>query len=204
MGGGVSSDTGRQQGLDLLKSAYSKGQLSGAIGIMQQDIAARKSALVGSNRYLMRQYGQPKAQSSGKVLVEGGFLMPIRNNTPTRNSTGQLCASSASSARMRYARSANLPRQNQPEQLLPKLRFRRQSYRSLRQSTISVAAPERAAGTLAHPRPPRAEEFGAAGRRRAGVSGTAPSSHTVSGRGRAPSLLKAGRRLVAPAASDAA
>jgi hypothetical protein len=71
MGGGVSSDTGRQQGLDLLKNAYSKGQLSGAIGIMQQDIAARKSALVGSNRYLMKQYAQPKAQSAGKVLVEG-------------------------------------------------------------------------------------------------------------------------------------
>jgi hypothetical protein len=72
MGGGVSSDTGRQQGLDLLKNAYSKGQLSGAIGIMQQDIAARKNALVGSNRYLMKQYGQTQRQSSGKkVLVEG-------------------------------------------------------------------------------------------------------------------------------------
>ena len=41
MGGGVSSDTGRQQGLDLLKAGYAKGQMSGAIGIMQQDIAAR-------------------------------------------------------------------------------------------------------------------------------------------------------------------
>lgn len=56
MGGGVSSDTGRQQGLDLLKAGYSKGQMSGAIGVMQQDVAARKSALVGSNRYLMKQY----------------------------------------------------------------------------------------------------------------------------------------------------
>ena len=66
MGGGVSSDTGRQQGLDLLKSAYSKGQLSGAIGIMQKDIQARKTALVGNNTYLQRQYS-PKAAGAASV-----------------------------------------------------------------------------------------------------------------------------------------
>jgi hypothetical protein len=59
MGGGVSSDTGWQQALDILKASYSKGQLAGAIGIMRQDIAARQKALVGSNRYLQRQYALP-------------------------------------------------------------------------------------------------------------------------------------------------
>ena len=59
MGGGVSSDTGRQQALDILKASYSKGQLVGAIGVMRQDISARQNALVGSNRYLLRQYGLP-------------------------------------------------------------------------------------------------------------------------------------------------
>jgi hypothetical protein len=59
MGGGVSSDTGRQQSLDILKAAYSKGQLAGAISTMQSDINARKTALIGTNRYLVRQYGNP-------------------------------------------------------------------------------------------------------------------------------------------------
>jgi hypothetical protein len=59
MGGGVSSDTGRQQALDILKASYSKGQMDGAIAIMQKDISARKSALVGGNRYLIKQYGAP-------------------------------------------------------------------------------------------------------------------------------------------------
>lgn len=61
MGGGVSSDTGRQQALDVLKASYSKGQLSGAIQIMQRDIAARKSALIGDNRYLQNQFGKAAA-----------------------------------------------------------------------------------------------------------------------------------------------
>jgi hypothetical protein len=57
MGGGISSDTGRQQALDILKSAYSKGQLGGAVDIMQRDLAARKTALIGGNRYLEKQFG---------------------------------------------------------------------------------------------------------------------------------------------------
>src|SRR5260370_42528640 len=52
MGGGVSSDTGRQQALDILKENYSKGQLAGAVQVMRSDIAARKRAIIGKNRYL--------------------------------------------------------------------------------------------------------------------------------------------------------
>jgi hypothetical protein len=66
MGGGVSSDTGRQQALDILKAAYSKGQLSGAVDIMRKDISARKTALVGNNTYLQRQYS-PKAAGAAAV-----------------------------------------------------------------------------------------------------------------------------------------
>ncbi|MBV9179873.1 MAG: hypothetical protein JO356_01060 [Acidobacteria bacterium] len=76
MGGGISSDTGRDQALSLLRASYSKGQLAGAIAIMRQDISARKSALVGTNRYLVRQYGQQAAASSGNVdslLKKHGF-----------------------------------------------------------------------------------------------------------------------------------
>jgi len=60
MGGGISSDTGRQQALDILKAAYSKGQLSGAITVMRSDIAARKKAIIGKNRYLLQEYGEPQ------------------------------------------------------------------------------------------------------------------------------------------------
>jgi hypothetical protein len=57
MGGGISSDTGRQQALDLLKDAYSSNQLSGAISTMRQDINARKSELIRGNRTLEQTYG---------------------------------------------------------------------------------------------------------------------------------------------------
>ncbi len=65
MGGGVSSDTGRQQALDILKENYSKGQLAGAIQIMKSDISARKKAIVGKNRYLLQEYGEDQTGSQG-------------------------------------------------------------------------------------------------------------------------------------------
>ncbi len=61
MGGGTSSDTGRQQALDILKDGYSNNQIAGAINILRSDIAARKAAIVGTNRYLQRQFGQKMA-----------------------------------------------------------------------------------------------------------------------------------------------
>jgi hypothetical protein len=64
MGGGVSSDAGRQQALDILKNSYSAGQLQGAINIMRQDIAARKRAIVGGNRYLQSEYGEKPSQQT--------------------------------------------------------------------------------------------------------------------------------------------
>jgi hypothetical protein len=63
MGGGVSSDTGRQQALDILKDSYSKGQLAGAISIMKQDITARKRAMVRDNPTLKALY--PESQGNG-------------------------------------------------------------------------------------------------------------------------------------------
>lgn len=76
MGGGVSSDTGRQQALDLLKNSYSNKQLDGAIGIMQRDISARKTAIVGNNPYLIKQYGAPAPPApqgaTAEVLAQDG------------------------------------------------------------------------------------------------------------------------------------
>jgi hypothetical protein len=75
MGGGVSSDTGRQQALDILKAGYSKGQLSGAVAIMRKDITARKSAIVGNNTYLQRQYSPRTAgaASTTQPTASSGF-----------------------------------------------------------------------------------------------------------------------------------
>lgn len=77
MGGGISSDTGRQQALDLLKAAYSKGQLAGAISIMQRDLSARKNAIVGDNRYLQRQFGGSAASVSNTQSAPPGATMKV-------------------------------------------------------------------------------------------------------------------------------
>ena len=71
MGGGISSDTGRQQALDLLKQSYSKGQLSGAIGTIQKDLAAHKEALIAGNRYLQRQFGGKRTPAAtGNSVID--------------------------------------------------------------------------------------------------------------------------------------
>jgi hypothetical protein len=57
MGGGIGSDTGRQQALNLLHDAYSNNQLSGAVDILTADILARKSELIRGNRVLEQTYG---------------------------------------------------------------------------------------------------------------------------------------------------
>jgi hypothetical protein len=94
MGGGISSDTGRQQSLDLLKAAYSKGQLAGAIAIMRKDIAARKSAIVGDNRYLQRQFGGSPAsvsntQSPPVSLLKEGVNTTFQNGQTWTLQNGQ-------------------------------------------------------------------------------------------------------------------
>jgi len=57
MGGGVGTDTSRQQALDLLKDAYSKHQLDSAFDIINQDLNARARGVIGRNRYLFKEYG---------------------------------------------------------------------------------------------------------------------------------------------------
>jgi hypothetical protein len=57
MGGGVSSDTGRAQALNILHDAYSNNQITGAIATMKADIQARKSELIRGNRVLEQTYG---------------------------------------------------------------------------------------------------------------------------------------------------
>jgi hypothetical protein len=71
MGGGNASDTGRQQALDLLKDAYSKGQMAGAVAIIKKDIAARQKAIIGNNRYLQRQYLGPQGITTTMIAPNG-------------------------------------------------------------------------------------------------------------------------------------
>ena len=75
MGGGIGSDTGRQQALDIIKESYSKGQGAEAVSIMQQDIAARKKAIIGDNVYLKRQYGVSIVQTSDGQMID----LPTKN-----------------------------------------------------------------------------------------------------------------------------
>lgn len=83
MGGGVSSDSGRQQALDLLRDSYSKGQLSGAIDIMQKDIAGRKVAMVRDNPTLKALYPDtaPQVQQSAGHKVNDIIM---QNGVPFR------------------------------------------------------------------------------------------------------------------------
>lgn len=76
-GGGVSTDSNRKQSLDLLKDAYSRGQLNGAMDIMRQDLASVKSSKIGDNRYLIRQYGAPQTQSQQNTAPPAGATMKV-------------------------------------------------------------------------------------------------------------------------------
>jgi len=56
LGGGVSSDTGREQALEIIQAGYSKGQAQGAIKAIGAAINASAHGMVGSNPYLAHQY----------------------------------------------------------------------------------------------------------------------------------------------------
>jgi len=89
MGGGVASDTARQQALDLLKDGYSKGQFKGAFDIIRKDLDARARGIIGKNRYLWKEYGEDFKMGGWdpKTAVGRGPIMPLsmegaKNGTP--------------------------------------------------------------------------------------------------------------------------
>src|SRR5258708_9593072 len=89
MGGGVSSDTGRQQSLDMLKSYYSKGQFAGAANVIKSDVAARKKGMIGTNRYLLRYYGGGSEGALAATAPDGHKIYSTdrretRGDVPTR------------------------------------------------------------------------------------------------------------------------
>jgi hypothetical protein len=79
LGGGVSSDTGRAQALDILKDAYSSNQLSGAIDTMKADINARKSELIRGNQTLERTYGAGGSKTEPAASTTGGLSTGASN-----------------------------------------------------------------------------------------------------------------------------
>lgn len=89
MGGGVSSDTGRQQALNILQAGYSKGQMDGAINTLRQDVAARKTAIVGNNRYLQNQYGGQQPQQPAQTIASPQRVVPA-GATPGRDAQGNI------------------------------------------------------------------------------------------------------------------
>lgn len=89
MGGGVSSDTGRQQSLDLLKDAYSKGQMAGAIAIVKKDITARQRGIIGKNRFLQKQYYGANGMTVTMVSPDGKSYAEVpRSQAQARLSQG--------------------------------------------------------------------------------------------------------------------
>jgi hypothetical protein len=92
MGGGVSSDTGRQQALDILKQGYSKGQMAGAFQTLQADIDARKRGIIGNNRYLKQEYGDPAQQQNStvtKVQLPPAAVQQLKEGVHTTFANGQ-------------------------------------------------------------------------------------------------------------------
>jgi hypothetical protein len=80
MGGGVSSDTGRKQALDLIGEAYSKGQGARAIDVIHQDIAARKKAIVGDNPTLQAMFPDaPLPKTSTKTPAQAPSDEVLKN-----------------------------------------------------------------------------------------------------------------------------
>jgi hypothetical protein len=71
MGGGNPTDTLRKQGMDLMKDAYSKGQLEGASVVLKKDLAARQKAIVKNNRYLQRQVYGPQGMMVTMISPNG-------------------------------------------------------------------------------------------------------------------------------------
>jgi hypothetical protein len=63
MGGGTATDSGRQQGLDILKQDFSRGQLNAGIDTILADVHARGRAIVGKNPALNAMYPDFTAQN---------------------------------------------------------------------------------------------------------------------------------------------
>lgn len=78
MGGGVGTDALRQSAMDVLKDGYSHGQIEGSIKVLQQQIEARKSQMIGNNPYLRKQFGgQAQSQNTGGSQPPAGATMKV-------------------------------------------------------------------------------------------------------------------------------
>ncbi len=79
LGGGVSTDTGRAQALNILHDAYSNNQITGAIATMKADIQARKSELIRGNRVLEQTYGAGGSKTEPTQSSANPFAQPLSN-----------------------------------------------------------------------------------------------------------------------------
>jgi len=58
LGGGVATDSSRNEAREILDKAFSGSQAGGAINAVRGTLANRQNALVANNRYLTKQFGQ--------------------------------------------------------------------------------------------------------------------------------------------------
>jgi hypothetical protein len=88
MGGGVGTDALRQSAMDVLKDGYSRGQIAGSINVLQQQIEARKSQMIGANPYLKKQFGGQE-QSQTQNNVQAPPASSLKEGVATKFANGQ-------------------------------------------------------------------------------------------------------------------
>jgi hypothetical protein len=88
MGGGVGTDALRQSAMDVLKDGYSHGQLAGSIKVLQQQIEARKSQMIGENPYLRKQFGG-SAQNPNLSSAQAPPVALLKESVITTFANGQ-------------------------------------------------------------------------------------------------------------------
>jgi hypothetical protein len=88
MGGGVGTDALRQSAMDVLKDGYSRGQIAGSISVLQQQIEARKSQMIGANPYLRKQFGATEQQQNSNN-VQAPPASALKEGVATKFANGQ-------------------------------------------------------------------------------------------------------------------
>lgn len=71
LGGGVATDSSRQEARDIIDKAFSSGQGAGAINSIRASMANRQNAMVEDNRYMMKQIGTMTVPQTVKGNAQG-------------------------------------------------------------------------------------------------------------------------------------
>jgi hypothetical protein len=89
LGGGVATDSSRNEAKEIINRAFSEQQGKAALQAIRGTLANRQNAMVGDNRYLVKQFGkmsQPPVVPQGKIGVyKNGQLIGFSDDTKGTN-----------------------------------------------------------------------------------------------------------------------